>query len=146
MNKNRWNIDLDSLRKTLPPQEEISFKSPYDGIDLKGWLFRPDSARCGVVMAHGYSMNRANMLKYAPVFDSCRCALLLYDHRGHGESAPEAYGSGGHHEATDLIAANNFLKETIWLPQERIVWLKLGRSNRPPCCRPRRRTETRLGY
>ncbi|MCX8212010.1 MAG: alpha/beta fold hydrolase [Lewinella sp.] len=122
MNKDRWNIDLDSLRKTLPPQEEISFKSPYDGIDLKGWLFRPDSARCGVVMAHGYSMNRANMLKYAPVFDSCRCALLLYDHRGHGESAPEAYGSGGHHEATDLIAANNFLKETIGLPQERIGW------------------------
>lgn len=122
MNKDRWNIDLDSLRKTLPPQEEVSFKSPHDGIDLKGWLFRPDSARCGVVMAHGYSMNRANMLKYAPIFDGCRCALLLYDHRGHGESVPEAYGSGGYHEATDLIAANDFLRETTGLAQERIGW------------------------
>jgi dipeptidyl aminopeptidase/acylaminoacyl peptidase len=122
MNEDRWNIDLDSLRKTLPPQEEVSFVSPHDGIELKGWLFRPDSARCGVVMAHGYSMNRANMLKYTPVFDSCRCALLLYDHRGHGESAPEAYGSGGYHEATDLIAANDFLRETTGLPQDRIGW------------------------
>ncbi len=122
MNKERWNLDLDSLRATLPTEEAVSFNSPHDGIELKGWLFRPDSARCGVVMAHGYSVNRANMLKYAPVFDSCRCALLLYDHRGHGESEPEAFGSGGNHEATDLIAANNFLLETTGLPQERIGW------------------------
>lgn len=122
MNAERWNIDLDSLRQTLPTQEEVAFVSPYDGITLKGWLFRPDTVRCGVVFAHGYSMNRANMLKYTPIFDSCGCALLLYDHRGHGESAPEAYGSGGFHEATDFLAANEFMRQTTGLAQERIGW------------------------
>ena len=122
MNQERWNISLDSLRQTLPPQEEIRFTSPHDGIELKGWLFRPDTVRCGVVFAHGYSMNRANMLKYAPAFDGCGCALLLYDHRGHGESSPESFGSGGYHEATDLIAANEFLLSQTGLPQDRIGW------------------------
>ncbi|TXF88388.1 alpha/beta fold hydrolase [Neolewinella aurantiaca] len=122
MNQDRWQLDLDSLQRNLPPREEMSFASPVDGITLKGWLYRPDTVRCGVVMAHGYSVNRANMLKYAPVFDSCGCALLLYDHRGHGESAPEAFGSGGYHEATDLIAANDWLRQTTGLAQERIGW------------------------
>lgn len=122
MNKDRWGLDLDSLQKTLPNREEISFKSPVDDITLYGWLYRPDSARCGVVMAHGYSVNRANMLKYAPIFDSCHCALLLYDHRGHGTSSPETFGSGGYHEATDLLAANDFLLAQTGLSQDRVGW------------------------
>ncbi|MBC6995234.1 alpha/beta hydrolase [Neolewinella lacunae] len=124
MNEDRWNLDLDSLLQTLPPREEIEFRSPYDGITLRGWLFLPDSARCGVVMAHGYSVNRANMLKYAPIFDSCRCAMLLYDHRGHGgpQGSDEAPASGGYHEATDLIAASDFLAARTGLAPGRIGW------------------------
>jgi len=123
MNEDRWNLDLDSLLKTLPPKREVSFASPYDGITLKGWLFEPANANCGVVMAHGYSVNRANMLKYAPIFSdtTCACALLLYDHRGHGDS-DEAYGSGGYHEATDLIAATDLLAAETKLPHDRIGW------------------------
>ncbi|MEM9258074.1 MAG: prolyl oligopeptidase family serine peptidase [Bacteroidota bacterium] len=123
MNEDRWNLDLDSLLQTLPPKQEVSFASPYDGTTLKGWLFNPDSTDCGVVMAHGYSVNRANMLKYAPIFtdSTCSCAMLLYDHRGHGASE-EAYGSGGYHEATDLIAATEVLIEASGLPMERIGW------------------------
>lgn len=122
MNRDRWSLDLDSLQRTLPPHEDISFNSPVDGITLNGWLFRPDTVRCGVVMAHGYSVNRANMLKYAPIFDSCGCALLLYDHRGHGTSSPESFGSGGFHEATDLLAANDFLLQQTGLAQQRVGW------------------------
>lgn len=122
MNMDRWSLDLDSLQRTLPPRQEVSFVSPVDGITLNGWLYVPDSVRCGVVMAHGYSVNRANMLKYAPIFDSCSCALLLYDHRGHGTSSPESFGSGGYHEATDLLAANKFLLEKTGLAQQRVGW------------------------
>lgn len=121
MNKERWGLDLDSLKQTLSPVEDFSMKSTVDGINLKGWLFRPDTVRCGVVFAHGYSVNRANMLKYAPIFDSCGCALLLYDHRGHGES-DEAYGSGGYNEATDLISASEWLAEETGLTHDRIGW------------------------
>ena len=122
MNQERWSLDLDSLLRTLPTPDDISFESPHDGIELRGWLFQPDTVRCGVVMAHGYSVNRANMLKYAPIFDSCGCALLLYDHRGHGTSSPDSYGSGGYHEATDLMAASAFLRQETGLPSQKIGW------------------------
>lgn len=121
MNQERWGLDLDSLRQTLPPQEDFTMNSTFDGSELKGWLFRPDTVKCGVVFAHGYSVNRANMLKYAPIFDSCGCALLLYDHRGHGESA-KTYGSGGYHEATDLISASEWLAAETGLTHDRIGW------------------------
>lgn len=123
MNADRWNLDLDSLLQTLPPKREVTFASPHDGVQLEGWLFMPNSANCGVVMAHGYSVNRANMLKYAPIFtdSTCSCALLLYDHRGHGTSE-EAHGSGGYHEATDLMAATKVLAEATGLSMDRIGW------------------------
>lgn len=122
MNRERWDLDLEALQRTLPPREEVKITSQYDGTELKGWLFRPDTVRCGVVFAHGYSVNRANMLKYAPIFDDCGCALLFYDHRGHGESAPEAYGSGGWHEAEDLMDANTFLRNQTGLTAGQIGW------------------------
>ena len=122
MNQDRWGLDLDSLQRRLPPRQDVTFSSPVGGEALHGWLFRPDTVRCGVVFAHGYSVNRANMLKYAPIFDRCGCALLLYDHRGHGASAPEAYGSGGWHEATDLLAAHAWLRDQTGLPDARIGW------------------------
>lgn len=121
MNQDRWNLDLDSLRKTLPPMEEMELESTVDGAKLKGWLFRPDTVRCGVVFSHGYSVNRANMMKYTPIFDDCGCALLLYDHRGHGESTI-TYGSGGYHEATDLITASEWLAKETGLTHDRIGW------------------------
>ena len=121
MNKDRWNWDLDSLFNTLPPMEEIEFSSPHDGITLRGWLFEPDTVRCGIVFTHGWSVNRANMLKYTPVFRDCDCAMLLYDHRGHGAS-DEAYGTGGSVEATDLIAASKLLGERFNLAPQQIGW------------------------
>ena len=121
MNMDRWRLDLDSIVATLPNKEEISFQAPDDGITLRGWMFTPDTARCGIVFAHGYSVNRANMLKYAPLFKDCGCAMLLYDHRGHGES-DEAYGTGGYREAVDLIAATKYFADRQGLPVSRIGW------------------------
>lgn len=121
MNQDRWGLDLDSLKQTLPPEEDFSLQSSFDGANLKGWLFRPDTVRCGVVFAHGYSVNRANMLKYAPIFEDCGCAMVLYDHRGHGES-DETYGSGGYHEATDLISVSEFLAQATGLTHDKIGW------------------------
>lgn len=121
MNEERWGLDLDSLMKTLPEAEDFSLQSTVDGSNLKGWLFRPDTVRCGVVFAHGYSVNRANMLKYAPIFEDCGCAMALYDHRGHGES-DDAHGSGGYHEATDLISVSEYLAKETDLTHDKIGW------------------------
>ncbi|MEM6772330.1 MAG: alpha/beta fold hydrolase [Bacteroidota bacterium] len=121
MNQERWGLDLDSLKQTLPAVADFTIESTVDGATLKGWLFRPDTIKCGVVFAHGYSVNRANMLKYAPIFQDCGCALALYDHRGHGQS-DEAYGSGGFHEATDLISVSEWLAKEVGLTHDRIGW------------------------
>lgn len=120
--RDRWHLNLDSLRDALPPAEDVSFPSPVDGITLRGWLFRRPAARCGVVMAHGYNDNRVSMLKYTPGFAGCRCDLLLYDHRGFGES-DEAYATGGVNEARDLLAADAFLRQATGLRPAQVGWL-----------------------
>jgi alpha-beta hydrolase superfamily lysophospholipase len=119
----RWKLNLDSLRDELPEPRSIAFASPVDGIVLRGWYFRQSvPANCGVVMAHGYHDNRMSMLKYTPYFDRCGCDLLLYDHRGFGES-DEAYATGGINEARDLRAAHRQLSERSGLADDRIGWL-----------------------
>ena len=60
-----------------------------EGADLKGWVYAPDSAPPWplVVMAHGFSATRHMTLgKYAEVFRAAGLAVLLYDHRGFGDS------------------------------------------------------------
>ena len=118
----QWKVNVDSIRAALPPVEEISFTSPVDSITLRGWLYRRPRANCGIVFAHGYHDNRMSMLKYTPTFNDCGCDLLLYDHRGFGES-DEAYGTGGINEATDLLAAHSFLRKQTGLTDRQIGWL-----------------------
>ncbi|THH41315.1 alpha/beta hydrolase [Neolewinella litorea] len=118
----RWGLNLDSLRAALPPPEEVNITSPVGGLTQRGWLYRQDSSRCGIIMAHGYNDNRMSMIKYTPYFDRCGCDLLLYDHRGFGES-DEAYASGGVNEAKDLLAAHAWFGAETGLPGDRIAWL-----------------------
>ncbi|MBB4077808.1 dipeptidyl aminopeptidase/acylaminoacyl peptidase [Lewinella aquimaris] len=117
----QWKVNIDSIRGELPPPTEVSFRSPVDGLNLRGWYYQQDNADCAVIFAHGYHDNRLSMLKYTPYFDRCNCDLLLYDHRGFGES-DEAYGTGGVNEATDLLAAHAYLKSVTGLPDDRIGW------------------------
>lgn len=117
----QWKVNVDSIRVALPEAREVDFRSPVDGITLRGWLFQRPGARCGMVFTHGYHDNRMSMLKYVPVFNNCGCDLLLYDHRGFGES-DEAYGTGGINEATDLLAAHAYLKQVSGLSDRQIGW------------------------
>lgn len=59
------------------------------GAELSGWLYQPKGQhfRPLVIMAHGYSATRHMTTdKYAEVFCSQGLAVLLYDHRGFGDS------------------------------------------------------------
>ena len=120
--RDRWGLDLDSIENGLPPREGVSFSSASGEVSLRGWLFRHDTSRCAVIFTHGYGDNRVSMLKYTPYFNRCGCDLLLYDHRGFGES-DEAYATGGVIEARDLLAAHRFLVDRIGLPDEKIGWV-----------------------
>ena len=123
-----WGYDQAAILDALSTPREVTFASATEGLALRGWLFEPggvDSAaapappRCGIVMAHGITENRANVLKYARVLEDCGCSMLLYDHRGHGLSDGETL-SGGDFEGRDVLAARRFLAGEAGLALEDI--------------------------
>ena len=71
-------------------RRDVAFGS--EGVDLTGWIYAPDSEPPWplVVMAHGFSAPRhMSVDKYAEVFRAAGLAVLLYDHRGFGDSGGE---------------------------------------------------------
>lgn len=67
---------------------DIEFKTE-DGTILRGWLYRPQNAGESVpvvVMAHGFSGVKGSLTKFADTFCEAGLAVLLYDHRGYGDS------------------------------------------------------------
>lgn len=69
-------------------RSDIEFKTE-DGTTLRGWLYRPENAGESVpivVMAHGFSGVKGSLTKYAETFCEAGLAVLLYDHRGYGDS------------------------------------------------------------
>jgi uncharacterized protein len=71
-------------------RQDVTFSS--EGADLRGWVYVPDSKPPWplVVMAHGFSATRHMTAdKYAEVFRAAGLAVLLYDHRGFGDSGGE---------------------------------------------------------
>lgn len=93
----------------LPEPEEVSFES--DGHRLRGWAFaNPSPAGCGVILQHGFTGDRAEVLGAAPLFWERGCHILAYDLRSHGESSPAilTYGALDRHDqsrAIDVFAA-----------------------------------------
>lgn len=73
---------------------DIAFEG-HGGVLLRGWLYLPEGASAeapvpGVVMAHGFSATKAMALAdYAQVFCDGGLAVLVYDHRGFGDSDGE---------------------------------------------------------
>jgi pimeloyl-ACP methyl ester carboxylesterase len=71
-------------------RQDVTFSS--EGANLSGWLYVPDSDPPWplVVMAHGFSATRhMSADKYAEAFHKAGLAVLLYDHRGFGDSGGE---------------------------------------------------------
>jgi len=102
----------------LPQPENVTI--PGDGVSLAGWYFaNPRKAGCAVVMLHGYSGSRQEILAAAPIFWDRGCDLLMYDSRGHGESSP-ALLTYGAHERQDLRLAVEWLAQRTGLPHNRI--------------------------
>lgn len=115
-----WGYHQDSLERLLPTPREVSFASVTPGLTLRGWLYEGrDSAACGFVMAHGITENRANVLKYAAILRDCGCAMLLYDHRGHGASDGDAL-TGSFYESEDVLQARRYLSKTSGIDPFRI--------------------------
>ena len=103
---------------SLPAPENATIRG--EGVTLSAWFFENQGqAGCAVVMLHGFSGSKAEVLAPAPIFWRRGCDLLLYDARGHGDS-DRALLSFGAHEREDLLRAIEWLTAKTDLPRSRI--------------------------
>jgi len=117
-----WGNSYEALIAPLPEPTNFTLQS-FDGIPLKGKYFaRMDTANCVIIFAHGWTSTWAGMLKYEPVLTDCTCDLVMYDHRGHGESGT-AYPTGSVNEAKDLITVTEWVQKTKGFTDKNTGWL-----------------------
>ena len=110
--------DNDPSQYGLPEPEATTIRG--DEVDLAAWYFEnPRDAGCAVVMLHGFSGNKAEILAVSPVFWKRGCDVLAYDARGHGESS-RALLTYGVHEREDLLRAVEWLAAKTDLPRSKI--------------------------
>ena len=117
----RWGSSFDKMIAPLPVPEEFAVNT-FDGLKISGKYFqKSDSARCVIIMAHGWTSTWAGMLKYVPALSDCNCDLVLYDHRVHGESEG-IYATGGVKEAKDLLSITTWVEQEKGLREDQIGW------------------------
>ncbi|MFP2931731.1 alpha/beta hydrolase [Pyxidicoccus sp. 3LG] len=89
-----------------------------DGLTLKGW-YVPSRNRAAVVMAHGLSQTRADLLPEARILRDAEYGVLLFDLRAHGESEG-ATSTWGDQERMDVRAALEFARAQPEVDPERV--------------------------
>ena len=72
-----------------------------------------------MVMLHGFSGSRQELLGATPLYWNLGCDLLMYDARGHGDSSPSLLTYGAH-EKDDLARAVDWLATKTSLPHKKI--------------------------
>ncbi|TGM42605.1 dipeptidyl aminopeptidase [Leptospira biflexa] len=111
---------------SLPEPETIRFQNGT--LRLRGWYFKHSKKQnCGMILLHGFSESKMQMLSYAPSFWKRGCSLFMYDARAHGESDGK-YSTFGYHEKMDLERAVEYFSEIDNTPEDRIgiFGVKLG--------------------
>lgn len=116
-----WGTTYEDLMSVLPKPTDFSVTT-FDQLRLKGKYFNvSDSAQCAIIMAHGWGVTWANMLKYVPTISDCGCNLVMYDHRAHGKSGGD-YGTGGINEAKDLLVVTEWLQKKYGFTDKQVGW------------------------
>ncbi|MBS1810975.1 MAG: alpha/beta fold hydrolase [Acidobacteria bacterium] len=109
----RTNFEITPSHYQLFTGEGVSWSEEQwdntDGTTASGWLLRGATGAPAIVVNHGYSKNRAELLNLGVKLCEIGYNVLLPDLRGHGASAV-SYTSLGIYEKDDLNAAVNFLK------------------------------------
>jgi uncharacterized protein len=92
------------------PYSTISLQTA-SGLPIEGWLIPADSAAKGtVVLFHGLSQNKSEMLSYANEFRYWGYHTLLIDFRAHGNSGGHTT-TMGYREAEEVKLAYDFVKQ-----------------------------------
>jgi len=117
-----YDIATDDALAEEPDQKDCSSQGQPagtqvegpGGVRLAGWYI-PAASGIGptgptVILAHGWSSNKSDMLDRAAILHPTY-NLLLFDFRNHGQSGP-ADTTQGVHEAGDLLAMLDWLAES----------------------------------
>jgi uncharacterized protein len=104
---------------------EVTFPSS-DGVELAGW-YLPTSNGAAVAVMHGAGSTRSGALEHAAVLAESGYGVLLFDARGHGESAGRSMDFGWYGEP-DARGAVDFLLDQPDVSPERVglVGLSMG--------------------
>ncbi|HLK58640.1 MAG TPA: alpha/beta fold hydrolase [Chthonomonadaceae bacterium] len=102
--------------------DAVRFAACEDLTELSGWFIPTHDERIygAVILCHGMSKNREQMLPWAETFWKSGFHVLLFDFRALGESGGEQV-SGGYLEARDVIGAVHYLAQ-----RQECVGLALG--------------------
>ncbi len=82
-----------------------------DGTAARGWLLRGTENSPAVILLHKYGADRSHLLNLGvKLNEATNFTVLMPDLRGHGLNPPVDYTSFGGCEATDTVAAIEFLR------------------------------------
>ncbi|HZS43713.1 MAG TPA: alpha/beta fold hydrolase [Blastocatellia bacterium] len=100
---------LEISNVQLPWSDEQWMNS--DSTISHGWLLRRGANSPAIILSHGYGdgANRSDLLDLGVDLWRAGYTVLMYDLRGHGESAVE-WTSLGDYESDDLVSAIKYLK------------------------------------
>ncbi|MEE8470913.1 MAG: alpha/beta hydrolase [Dehalococcoidia bacterium] len=100
--------------------EDVSFPAAVDGLMLRGWYVPAEKSDRCIIMTHGGAYHRADpaigMLEIAGKLVACDYNVLMFDLRGHGESA-DGKMTAGYYERRDVQGAITYAKERGMLPE-----------------------------
>ena len=118
----RWGTTYEEMMSFLPEPEELTIEG-FEEVMLRGHYFNvSDEDKCLFIFVHGWSDTWPGMLKYYPMVDMCRCDILMYDHRAHGESSGK-YPTGGIKESEDLLLVTQWVLDHKGFDRNQIAWL-----------------------
>jgi fermentation-respiration switch protein FrsA (DUF1100 family) len=98
--------------------EEVGFATS-DGIQLRGWFVPSRASKAAVILGHGFTRSRQELLDVAAMLNRGCYNVLLFDWRAHGESDGER-STFGLDEVKDLAAAVRYIASRPEVDQERI--------------------------
>jgi alpha-beta hydrolase superfamily lysophospholipase len=98
-----WVVPEAIAEPPLACRRQLDFTAA-DGTRLRGEFWAQPQPAPTIVICHGYRVSRARLRPVAALEHANGCNVMLFDFRGHGESAQIAT-SGGNAEVLDLGAA-----------------------------------------
>ena len=109
--------------------EAFTFDSPR-GYTLRGLIYRQpkeEGRQKAIILVHGYTGTYSTMYPYAKMMLDYGYNVIVYDHRGHGNSdkGKDEFCSMGYFESMDLIDLFHFIKPQF---SDDCIWGILGES------------------